>query len=74
MDLSWSSQSLRMGERDCLGQTGVAVDDPGVCMSPHSDMDGVIRRANATEYGLASGVFTKDISKVSECVHLTQMT
>lgn len=28
-----------------------------------SDIDGVLRRANNTEYGLASGVFTKDISK-----------
>lgn len=26
-------------------------------------MDNVLRRANATEYGLASGVFTRDISK-----------
>ena len=30
------------------------------------DVDGVIRRANATEFGLASGVFTRDINKVSE--------
>ncbi|XP_050302908.1 cytosolic 10-formyltetrahydrofolate dehydrogenase [Anthonomus grandis grandis] len=29
----------------------------------NGDVDGVIKRANATEYGLASGVFTKDISK-----------
>ncbi|CAG9820636.1 unnamed protein product [Phaedon cochleariae] len=29
----------------------------------NGDIDGVLRRANATEYGLASGVFTKDISK-----------
>lgn len=29
----------------------------------YSDIDGVIKRANATEYGLASGVFTKDINK-----------
>ncbi|KAJ7414791.1 aldehyde dehydrogenase 1 family member L2 [Willisornis vidua] len=29
----------------------------------NGDVDGVLRRANATEYGLASGVFTKDISK-----------
>ncbi|KAK0155334.1 Cytosolic 10-formyltetrahydrofolate dehydrogenase [Merluccius polli] len=28
-----------------------------------SDVDDVLRRANATEYGLASGVFTQDISK-----------
>ncbi|XP_063228695.1 cytosolic 10-formyltetrahydrofolate dehydrogenase [Bacillus rossius redtenbacheri] len=27
------------------------------------DLDGVIRRANGTEFGLASGVFTKDISR-----------
>lgn len=27
------------------------------------DIDGVIRRANATEFGLASGVFTRDLSK-----------
>ena len=31
----------------------------------YRDVDGVIRRANATEYGLASGVFTKDLSKVA---------
>ncbi|XP_046839879.1 cytosolic 10-formyltetrahydrofolate dehydrogenase-like [Xenia sp. Carnegie-2017] len=30
---------------------------------PNGDIDGVIKRANATEYGLASGVFTKDLSK-----------
>uniref|UniRef100_A0A8D0DQ36 10-formyltetrahydrofolate dehydrogenase n=1 Tax=Salvator merianae TaxID=96440 RepID=A0A8D0DQ36_SALMN len=27
------------------------------------DVDGVLQRANRTEYGLASGIFTKDISK-----------
>lgn len=32
-------------------------------MYPYRDVEGVIKRANATEYGLASGVFTKDISK-----------
>ena len=31
---------------------------------PNGDIEGVIKRANATEYGLASGVFTKDLSKV----------
>ena len=30
---------------------------------PDGDVDGVLRRANNTEFGLASGVFTKDISK-----------
>lgn len=29
----------------------------------YSDLEPVIKRANSTEYGLASGIFTKDISK-----------
>ncbi|NXN38766.1 AL1L2 dehydrogenase, partial [Rhinoptilus africanus] len=29
----------------------------------NGDVDGVLRRANTTEYGLASGVFTRDLSK-----------
>lgn len=29
----------------------------------NGDIEGVLRRANATEFGLASGVFTRDISK-----------
>ena len=28
-----------------------------------SDIDGVLNRANDTEFGLASGVFTRDINK-----------
>ena len=59
-----------MGEYVRLGSRHgcVAGDDRAVHASVDSDVDGVIRRANATEYGLASGVFTKDIGKVSECV------
>ncbi|KAM9099212.1 cytosolic 10-formyltetrahydrofolate dehydrogenase [Sarcophilus harrisii] len=30
---------------------------------PDGDIDGVLQRANATEFGLASGVFTQDINK-----------
>lgn len=29
----------------------------------YRDIDGVLQRANNTEYGLASGVFTRDINK-----------
>jgi len=30
------------------------------------DLDGVVKRANDTEFGLASGVRTNDINKVSD--------
>ena len=33
-----------------------------------SDVEGVLKSANGTEYGLASGVFTKDLSKVCCCM------
>ena len=34
----------------------------------YSDIDGVLESANKTEYGLASGVFTNDLSKVMDFV------
>ncbi|VDO85461.1 unnamed protein product [Heligmosomoides polygyrus] len=39
---------------------------PIMCVSrfDDEDVDGVIRRANRTEFGLAAGVFSKDVSKV----------
>ncbi len=41
------------------------------CLCVSRDIDGVLQRANATEFGLASGVFTKDINKVS--LHCTSI-
>ena len=38
------------------------------------DVDGVLKRANDTEFGLASGVFTNDISKVLSCYLLISNT
>lgn len=34
-----------------------------MCNLSISDLNAVIKRANSTEYGLCSGIFTKDISK-----------
>ncbi len=36
------------------------------------DIDGVLSRANATEFGLASGVFTRDINKVYSLCELSR--
>lgn len=35
----------------------------GLLVFPCSGVDAVLTRANATEFGLASGVFTRDINK-----------
>lgn len=40
-----------------------------LCMFIFSDVEGVLKSANGTEYGLASGVFTKDLSKVCCCIY-----
>ena len=36
---------------------------PVLVAMPYDDLDEVAARANATEYGLAAGVWTRDISK-----------
>lgn len=35
---------------------------PVMCLARFTDLDDVVRRANATPFGLAAGVFTRDIS------------
>lgn len=48
----------------CLLCSAVSISCPVTSLPPSpSDVDDVLRRANATEYGLASGVFTRDINK-----------
>ncbi|WP_433958416.1 aldehyde dehydrogenase family protein [Cytobacillus horneckiae] len=40
-----------------------------LCTMPFEDIDEVICRANLAEYGLASGVWTKDISKACKIIN-----
>jgi aldehyde dehydrogenase (NAD+)/phenylacetaldehyde dehydrogenase len=42
---------------------------PVLCLMPFEDIDELIERANLTEYGLASGVWTKDISKAHKVIN-----
>ncbi|HWF53196.1 MAG TPA: aldehyde dehydrogenase family protein [Solirubrobacteraceae bacterium] len=66
----------RVGERGYFVQPTVLADtNPGmavereeifgpvVCVTPFKSTDEVVRAANKTEYGLAGGVWTRDISK-----------
>lgn len=47
-------------QRRCSGSDGSG----SRCVAPSCrDVEGVLQRANDTEYGLASGVFTRDINK-----------
>src|SRR5215831_8851968 len=42
---------------------------PVVTASPFSDIDQIVAEANNTEYGLAAGVWTKDLSKAHRVAH-----
>ncbi len=42
---------------------------PVVVASPFSDIEQIVAEANNTEYGLAAGVWTKDISKAHRIAH-----
>jgi acyl-CoA reductase-like NAD-dependent aldehyde dehydrogenase len=42
---------------------------PVLCVLPFDDIDEVIERGNLTEYGLAAGVYTRDVNKVYKIIN-----
>jgi len=56
--------SMRIAREEIFG--------PVVCAIPFDDVEEVVRRANATEFGLASGVWTTDVRKAHKVARRMQ--
>ena len=57
---------------DCTDEMTICREEifgPVMSVLTFTDEDEVIRRANATEFGLAAGVFTQDITRAHRVVH-----
>jgi betaine-aldehyde dehydrogenase len=60
---------------DCTDQMTICREEifgPVMSVLTFDDEDEVINRANSTDYGLAAGVFTQDISRAHRVIHQMQ--
>jgi aldehyde dehydrogenase (NAD+)/phenylacetaldehyde dehydrogenase len=55
--------------RDDMTVAKEEIFGPVLAVLPFEDLSDVIRRANATEYGLAAGIWTKDVKKAIQVAH-----
>lgn len=58
--------------RDTMRIAREEIFGPVVCAIPFDDVDEVVRRANSTEFGLASGVWTTDVRKAHKLARRMQ--
>jgi aldehyde dehydrogenase (NAD+) len=61
---SYSDDSLRLVQEEIFG--------PVAAVTAFDDEDELIARSNATQYGLAAGVWTRDIGKAHRYAHAVQ--
>jgi betaine-aldehyde dehydrogenase len=57
---------------DCTDEMGFVTDEvfgPLMAVLPFDDEDEVVRRANATPYGLSGAVFSRDVSRANRVAH-----
>ena len=68
----WVAPTLFTGVSDEMSIAREEIFGPVLVALPYEDLEEVARRANDTEYGLAAGVWTRDISKAHKLASMLE--